>query len=343
MQPHFLAAIFLYVVFRALTTGVLQANIVTLFLAAGLAFLSLVMNGGIQTVPLFVMPLAVDIISRQDPGKVLKSAKFAALFLLFGVALNILAEGVLASMVSNYRGSALRGINSFTSEPSYLGICGMVLAAVFLFLSSGAGWVFLAAVLSLASGSLTAVAPLFIMFALKFLKVRTAGLLVGLAVVCWYGAGYIATTQTRIGFLVADLWYSPELILLDVSFSNRFIRAIGPIMAAFNDWFIPHDFSEPFYVGVNFLASEADDYVERLSSVATVLIYGLGFFSLPLVGVYFWVARAPVFYWFAVLYLATTNISVATPYLYVALALPLMGRHAPRKMPKALAKALSTP
>jgi len=140
----------------------------------------------------------------------------------------------------------------------------------------------------------------------------------------WLLISYIATTDTRLGSLVYTFLNSPQLIFLDASLSNRIIRGFGPIIAAFQDFFIPHDFSSSVKVSFDFLSPLADDTIERLSSLATIFLYGLGWLSFPLIIAYIKAACISLPLYFLVVFFSIANITFATPYLWVFLSMPIL-------------------
>lgn len=174
------------------------------------------------------------------------------------------------------------------------------------------------------SGSATAVAPLLVYLALIFMRGRMLFLLPLFLWCTWLLISYIATTDTRLGALVYTVLNSPQLIFLDISLSNRIIRGAGPIIAALQDFFIPHDFSSSIKVSFDFLPPQADDTIERLSSLATILLYGLGWFSFPLIIAYFRASAFSLPLAFLVVFFSIANITFATPYLWIFLSIPML-------------------
>lgn len=331
VQPHFLIMFMVWLTVVGITTRTLP--IYPLTFIAGLlgAVFAIVLDAGTIAISVFVLPVAIDAFSRLPAHVFINAAKTAIAVLYVGILLNVLAEPLLSIFVSNYRGSALRGLNSFTSEPSYLGILGMTLTAVMFYFKQSSLWVLAAGTLTLLSGSLTAVAPLAVMVVLRFVRGKLLLLVPIVMLIMWQGAIWISQTESRIGFLMYNVLNAPELILLDQSFSNRFLRGVGPIVTAYNDGFSPHNFSKEIDIFFNILSENTDRYVERLSNLFTILVYGFGMFSFPLIFAYFYKAKAPSYLWFLCVYLGITNISIATPYICIALALPLMEKRMRRR------------
>jgi hypothetical protein len=138
---------------------------------------------------------------------------------------------------------------------------------------------------------------------------------------------WIPSLDNRAGKIVRSFRDSPALVLADVSVSNRIGRAAAPVYEAVRSGLVPHRFprDSDIPIAFGFISGLADTHVERLSSLATVLLYVFGWISLPLLVTYFFRSRAPFFVYAAIAYFSVTNISIATPYLFVLLAVPLLG------------------
>lgn len=285
----------------------------------------MLLGGGVNAVALYVLPLAVAYFMRVSTIDVVWACKAALILYLAGILIEVMSPELMSTLTSNWRGSGARGFKSFTAEPSYLGLIGTVLAVILMYLKQRFYWVMAAVFLTLLSGSLAAIAPLFTILAVAY--IRKDGLHWLALLLLIFGVLYhlAPSMDNRIGSLISDLRESPELLLKDVSFSNRIGRAFAPIYEASAAGFVPHRFPDEFDIpiGFEFISEKADQYVRRLSSLATVFLYVFGVFSFPVIMWYLYVSRAPLFIYLALIYFATTNISIATPYLYLLIAVPL--------------------
>ncbi|PIB26510.1 hypothetical protein BFP76_11415 [Amylibacter kogurei] len=328
IQPHFYIALAGYIAFKILDDGVMPFSGSVLFVAIITGGAGIALGAGVNTLALFTFPIAIAFFARQDRGSFLWAIKCAIIIYLIGLCLEIIVPNTLHNIVSNQRSSFARGMTSFTSEPSYLGLIALAFVVALLHFHQSYFWVILSCLLALASGSLTAIAPLVVILVLANLRQDqihiVAITLLGVAV--FYFA--IIQTDTRMGVLLRDVSRDFDLIWQDQSFSNRIARALAPIASAWQSGFLPHAFPTPGDIDVNFefLSATADTEIERLSSLATVMIYVFGVTSFPLIAAYILIAKARLFLIAAIAYFAVTNISISTPYLYLLLSLPLMHR-----------------
>lgn len=324
-QPHFLAGLALFALAHAAQTGRLPFRADLLLLASALGLGAAALGGGATALGLFAMPLAIGLFATLRVAELGLALRGAIAVYWLGAALGALGPELLDLLTANLRLSQGRGLTSFASEPSYLGLAGLALMAGALTLGLPAGWTGAALGLVLASGSLTAIAPALLVLALAGLNRRRLPLILSggalaLAVLALSYGG-----ESRLGRLMTVLIDAPQLLLLDVSFANRVVRGIGPLIEAWHSGLRPHRFPQEgeIRVGLSLLAAGSDLHADRLSSLATVLAYVFGWLSLPLLWLYLRRARAPAFLWIAIATLAFANLSAATPYLWLLLALPL--------------------
>lgn len=323
-QPYALVVLLLFLIAHSLRTGSLPLHPITVLASVFLLVFGLPSGEIVQTVSLAMLPITIDFLSRQRSGAVVSGAKIAVVVLLVGLVLNLVAENLLEIAVSNYRSSESRGFNSFASEPSFLGLVGLSCALIFHVLRAKMVWFLAAILITLSSGSGAAIFPLGLFLAAIFLRGRRILLLPLLLLAFWWGLNYAASFENRFGSVATLLVDTPSLILTDVSFSNRLIRSLGPIYVAFENGFVPHGLSISWDVAIGGLSDEADDKVTRLSSLGSVLLYGLGFLSIPLVYLYLTRARGSLAVWTMIAYFSMANISIATPYLWLVLSIPVL-------------------
>ncbi|GHA47593.1 hypothetical protein GCM10008927_10510 [Amylibacter ulvae] len=328
IQPHFFLLFIGLMAFCTIKDGELPFAATTLIITLAMGIAGLILGAGVNTLALLTFPIATAFFARQNQTALTQTIKVALIFYVFGLAVEIVAPSILDLVVSNQRGSVARGMTSFTSEPSYLGLIGLAIVVVLLHLRQSFWWITLSCFLVLASESLTAIAPLAVILVLANLRANRIHYVVLTVIVLVILFNGIVQTDTRMGMLLADVSQDQSLIWNDQSFSNRIARGLAPIASAFQSGFWPHAFPQSGDINVNFdfLANGADTTIERLSSIATVLIYVFGFTSIPLVIGYICIARARLFLIIAVIYFGLTNISISTPYLYLLLSLPLMHR-----------------
>ena len=325
-QPHFYLVFSFALCFYALRTGRLPFGGIAIFLSLTLGTAALLMGGGVNAIALYVLPLAVAYFVRVSVRDIVWVCKATLILYFIGVLVEIISPDIVGALTSNWRGLGGRGFKSFASEPSYLGLVATFLAVIFMYLKQRLVWVAGAVLLALSSGSLAAIAPLFLILASAYVRKDSLHWLV--AILVTVGALYhlAPTMDNRIGNLVSDLRESPGLILQDVSVSNRIGRAFSPIHEASATGFIPRGFPGEYEIPIQFefISDRADQHVRRLSSLATVFIYVFGLFSLPLIALYLYSTKAPLFIYLTLIYFCTTNISIATPYLYILIAVPLL-------------------
>ncbi len=335
VQPHFFLALLVYLFIFISQKRYLPLHWSSVFIGGYLGSIYFVLGGGLQSIALFLLPVSVDLLSGFSRKDMLWALKMATAILFFGIVLQLLNSPVLSILVSNQRVSIQRGFTSFTSEPSYLGILGYFISVAFLIFKAGYRWVIAAVALVVLSASATALVPLVVVFGVYFLRGwRLLFLPLGGAAL-YFAIGFVAQTDTRIGGLVNMALDSPALLLLDVSVSNRIIRAFGPLYAAASDFFVPHARFEQLDIGFAFTAAKADTSVSKLSNIASVFIYSFGFLILPVIWAYFRHARAPLFYWVSLLLIVLLNLSATTPYVFLAISLPVfLYKNTDREMPE---------
>ena len=324
VQPYVIIGILVALSSSAVRTSRLPVYRLTLWFSVYLLAFGILTGSFFEAISLAMMPIAVDLFSRQSPQLILRGTKMAVVVLFVGLALNLATEEVLPLVVSNYRTPALRAMNSFASEASYLGLIGFTLAVIFHELRAGWGWFAAATAVVMASGSAAAILPMLTFFALTFLRGwRLVAFPVGLAVI-WTGLEFAASSISRFGLLADTLLHAPGQILLDVSFSNRIMRTFGPIIAGFRDGLVPHGLTAEVITSFDMLANQANHVVVRLSNLGTVLVYGLGVLSFPLIIAYLRMVKGSLALWFGLAYLSVANLSLATPYVWLAFSIPLL-------------------
>ena len=322
-QPYVLATLLALFLYYAIRTGRLPIYPVTLVLSILFFLIGVASEEYMQGLSLAVFVVAVDFLSRQRMNDIVLGSKIAVLLLLFGAALDVAANNFVSQVVSNYRGSAQRGINSFSSEPSYLGLMGFALLIVFTVFGQNFRWILASSALVLLSASATAIIPFAIFATLTLIKGWRLALVPIFIGVLVFGLNYAAETDTRFGNLARIVLVSPELIFEDVSFSNRFIRSFGPLVVSYQNDFLPQGLSADERIEIEWVTHRADEGFWRLSNISSVLVYGLGFLCIPLIYIYLIKATAPLSVWFAVLFFSIVNLSIATPYVWLIFAIPI--------------------
>ena len=321
-QPYALFGLMLAIAVSCVQNKSLPIRPSSLILSVLLFLFGLPSGEYSATISLAVFPIAVDYFSRIDAKALSLGVRVAIVFMLVGVVLNIVAEDMLSSLVSNYRSSLFRGMNSFASEPSFLGLMGFAAAVISKSIGLNGIWLTLGGLVVLASGSATAILPFTMYLTLLFLKGRTLLLLPLFFTGLVLGLQYVATMDSRLGMLVSTAIVAPQSILLDESVSNRLIRSGGPLIEAYQDGFVPHGLAASFDINIAGLSDAAGYEVTRLSNVASFLGYGLGFACLPVIGWYLVRSKAQIELWFSLLVFSVVNISIATPYLWILFSLP---------------------
>lgn len=112
----------------------------TLFISICMFPVGLALNAGPATIPLVIAPIAIDFFSSRPGKDFIWAAKVAIVVYYIGIALNIISPDILEMLVANFRTSPLRGFNSFTSEPSYLGLVALCLTAILIALKAPRKW-----------------------------------------------------------------------------------------------------------------------------------------------------------------------------------------------------------
>jgi len=321
-QPHAMLALAAVILVFSITTGRLKLYPISVLVSIFFLIVGVYSGETVQGISLAMLPIGIDFISRQKERKILQGAKIALVFLLVGVVVNIVAEGVLVHLVSNFRTGGSRGFNSFASEASFLGLLGLACALIFHILKAGWRWFWLSGMIVFLSGSAIVIFPFILFVVLIYVRGKKLFLVPVVIVVSILGLKFAAEFDSRFGSIARIAIQNHELVFLDVSFSNRVIRSGGPIIAAYESSFVPHGLSTELKLDLTYLSNQADYYVSRLSSPASVLIYGFGFLSLPVLFLYFYNCRGPVELWVVLLFFSIVNISTATPYLWVLYALP---------------------
>lgn len=321
-QPHAMLALITAISLPIALTG--KINLYPLTAVSSLFFLTFGIASGeiVQGISLAMLPIGIDFISRQDEEDIIFGAKIAIIVLLLGISLNIVAEDILSKFVSNFRSGGYRGMNSFASEASFLGLLGLACGFIFHTLDARKHWFWMSGLVTAFSGSATAIFPFVLMVLLIYIKGKKLLFYPIIIFIILIGFQYSAQTNTRFGGISRTILESPKLIFLDVSFSNRIVRSAGPIVEAYESGFYPQGFTADFEVSLAGLSDRADSTVGRLSNPASALIYGLGFLSFPFIVIYIINSRGPAEVWFILIYFSVVNISTATPYLWIIYAIP---------------------
>jgi hypothetical protein len=278
---------------------------------------------------MFSLPIFVYWLATQPPRASTQAIKIAICLYLFGCALQlILGKDVLDPIVSNLRVSEGRGLTSFTSEPSYLGLVGIVLATGAMYYRMGVTWIILACLLVLLCMSGTAIAPLVLILAIYAVSTGNLRLLAVGAVVAIVAGSLLFTANDRFVMLAQNVRYDPMYIFQDQSGANRLIHILAPIQAAWRDGFVPHRFPYDGQITADFFfATSGTDYsLERLSNIASILAYVLGGFGVALFVWAFVYAKTRAYVYAAALCLLFINISDAAPYPMLVFALMFRGR-----------------
>lgn len=328
IQPHFFLLFFVALIYQSFPMGKLPVSPTAGAFALFSGTIALVLGGGFTTLGIVTLPLAISYFRRVPRRTLLLGMKIAVIVYFIGIGLELVSDNIVQTLTSNYRTSRSRGLNSFASEPSYLGLIGLILTIGFVAFEEKRIWVALGIGLALCAQSLTAIVPLALLLVVANFGWRNVHWLL-LILIAIYAFGYvIIQTDTRLGSLVSLLLYSPELLLSDVSFLNRLGRGISPLVEAWNSGFVPHRFPSEGDIAIAFEANDirVDDSIARLSSLATVMAYVFGFLSIPVIVLYFYVSRPKLFLTIAVVFIACVNISISTPYLFLLLAFPLCVR-----------------
>ena len=329
IQPHFAATLCLLIAVCMATRARAPFSDFALYLSILLGTSAWLLGGRVDAIALAIIPLAIAVFTRADRKDLVFGLKAALVCYCVGIALEVIAPTVLDALVSNRRAAYSRGFTSLASEPSYLGLIGLVFVILFMVTEQKRTWICASCGLCLASGSLTAIAPLFFIMLIRMLRPNLAHIFIGISCMGILLAMAAAQTESRVGLLFVSVLTDPTTLLFDESVSNRIARAFTPLASAYYSGFVPHKFPAAGEIDVTFgfLADTADTQIERLSSLATILIYVYGLISLPLILGYLHIARAPLYVMIALGYLCVTNISISTPYLYLMLSLPLLVRH----------------
>lgn len=323
-QPYALLAMLLAILVESYKTKTIPFRPSTAMLSSFLFVFGLPSGEFSATISLAIVPIAIDYLSRINPKALSRGVRVSILIMLGGVALNFVAEGVTSSLISNFRSSPLRGMNSFASEPSFLGLMGFAAAIISRKIGLSWNWLILSGLVVLASGSATAILPFTIYIFLVFVKGWKLLLLPLLMVAFVSGMQFASTTDTRLGGLVKLSLQSPELILMDQSVANRVIRTAGPLMTAYQNGFVPHGLKANINIEIPGIAATADTELNRLGNLGSFLGFGLGFMSLPVIVWYLMRSKTSMDVWFALLFFSLTNLSIATPYLWIVFSLPWM-------------------
>lgn len=327
IQPHFAVALCVCIAVALATRGRAPFSDFALFASFTLGGSAFLLGGRVDAVALAILPIAIAVFSRIPRDDLITASKAALICYCAGLMLELLAPAVLDILVSNRRAAHARGFTSFTSEPSYLGLIGLAFCVLFMLGQQKRSWICTSGLLCLASGSLTAIAPLFAILLIRMMRPAQAHVFLCIVSLGALFTIIAAQTDSRIGLLLSAVWADPSAVLFDESISNRIARAFAPIAAAYQSGFMPQPFPAAGEIEVTFgfLAETADTQIERLSSITTVLIYVYGLASVPLILGYLHMARAPFYVMLALGYFCITNISINTPYLYLLLSLPLAG------------------
>lgn len=263
---------------------------------------------------------------------IFNSLKVVMFVLLLGAISNLLFPLLNELLVSNFRGNEFRWISSFASEASFYGFIGFSLLVLFDCYASKqnrAVYMLLSWLLIFSSGSLAAILPALCWELTNRIKeFKSTFFLLGITLISVLLIKNLYS-DSRIGSVITDAGTGVStLITIDESISNRLLRGIGPTIYGIQSYLIPNHVNE-----INNIKSQmpfslhGNAEVSRISNTASILIYVLGMFSLPILFmILFMLSRGKgarsasknIIYFISVLF---ALLSPATPYIPVTIAL----------------------
>ncbi|PCI65537.1 MAG: hypothetical protein COB26_12645 [Piscirickettsiaceae bacterium] len=260
-------------------------------------------------------------------------------YFLGSIAQLILGMSVLEPFVSNLRFSDSRGLTSFASEPSFLGLVSLCQLLLLEILPGKMKryFQFLGFLNVLFCASMTAIFPAFVIL-FFYIVLHKKKYFIGLLLLLFMMLGVFFLKggygDLRVFMLLEQLLVDPlGLLSSDLSVINRFVRSFGPLYLAIVDGFGFHFFNTLdtdlnriiILWGVN-----PDAEITRLSNIMTYLIYPYGLFGLFVVVCYlffFLLSAFPSYFKLAVVFFLIANISIITPYVLLLLSITMQVKY----------------
>jgi hypothetical protein len=333
-QPHFIMAL----VVGFLIISALKGRAYISYPALGFSIyfgtvgvlLSAPLSDVVSIVVLFFsMWLFLDLAKRNSEVVVIILKIVVVAYFIVGCA-QWLGVNTFDVLVSNIRTSENRGVPSLASEPSFFGLLALatIISLEVYSIKSERTFQALGLICVLMSASLTAILPtigvilVYGMAKLNFRSLMYVGILAGLVLIA------VGNYTGRAVNLIDLAINNPDLLLQDPSLINRISRSFGALAVAYEDNFIPHNFSG---LGQSLSASSLAELnvftgeVERLSNIGSIFVYGFGFLSIPLLLYVFYIRQRidmPAYLFVSIIVFITANISIATPYVGLILLAP---------------------
>ncbi|NVK49919.1 MAG: hypothetical protein HWE09_09130 [Cyclobacteriaceae bacterium] len=290
VQPYY----FLFVasfLFFSISKRFTVMGMAILFFGSILTLICFLYGGVVEAVSLLLIILYIAYFrncSEQDIKLMVVVLRWVLWLYLVGCVIEKVAPSLIDSVVANSRGSETRGASSFASEPSFLGFLSFCLIVIFSTYTQYstrtdriASWVLL-----LLAGSASAIAPALIWVVAKNLKhVGRFALVASLIPLgIWTVVEFFETSRAAHLIEMAGSGFH-TFLQIDLSFSNRILRGFGPTVYSFQSYLIPQNTNQIAQVISSFpLPLHPDAELDRISNLAGVLFYVLGFFSFPIIG-----------------------------------------------------------
>jgi len=308
----------------------------------GLAFFGLTIalhgRGGdyIRVLFLFLMLYVFLFFLPKNKELSFKVVSFSVVVYFLGsIAQLVFGIDVLDDFVSNLRFSDSRGLTSFASEPSFLGLISLVqLLLLEIFPGEKKRFFQLLSFLNIVlCASMTVVFPS-VMILLSYMMIYKNMYGKGIVLILLLTVGVFLLkgfySDLRLFMLIDKVFDSPiDLLSHDLSAVNRITRSFGPLYLAYIDNFGFHYFDSlesDLYRVVVLWGLSSDAEITRLSNVVTYLVYPYGWFGggVVLFYVLFLIYSSTPFYLkAAVLFFIVANVSVITPYAVLLFSLTL--------------------
>ncbi len=330
VQAHVFATFFLLALL-AISIGKIDFKDILLLLSAiSFVIVTFYMSGGLfdytRIVFFFLMIYVFLKFGSCNPNLVYRILSASILVYFVGSLIQLMfGSAAISGIVSNLRFSDSRGLSSFTSEPSFLGLVSLS-QIVLLEVYAGKHKIFfqiLAFVNLILCAALSILLPALLIIFLIIIHKR-AFLLGFIIILLSLPVMYLSWNfngESRAISLGIKMLDDPIGILEnDVSGANRFLRSFSPVYLAYIDNFALHEFGD-LESDVQRIISEwrmpSGTEVSRLSNVMTYFIYPYGWFGVAIIGIFLirlMVYRMPIYLKMTICFFLVANISIITPF-----------------------------
>ncbi|WP_169449678.1 hypothetical protein [Maritalea myrionectae] len=309
-QPHAYLGLLVLLLAVAARRGRMKNLLSVLLLGLYLSVLTYLLGSPKYALAVFFVPTTVYALNTLEKDVVESAFKVALVLYYYGIFLEIVAPEFVEAVVSNYRNLGSRGFNSFTSEPSYLGLTALLLLVGFLRFRCGIVWCLAALGLVFLSGSLTVIGPtVFLIFVYLSLQ-KEYLLVISFVFFSILAIIMLMIEGGRFAQLVSSILQDPQNLFADQSFNVRISRAFNPIINAINDFFVPHTFEE---AEQKFFDQKFPERTNFVSNFLSYLFYILGFFALVPIFVYLKHIKMNLFSFLVLTFIVLVNLSFVSP------------------------------